>query len=478
MIRLLLLALLCQGLFLTSWTQPVCFTENFNTGTAAGWVLSNGANANSYSSPGSCQTNSGGIITPGVGGNNPVSIRTPQIVSNGATYIKLNFDIYRVSANLNCSSWADFVCPTTVQVVIRLNNTNVPFLSDLVLPQNGPAHSPTVSLIFNVQNQLPAGTPYQVELRFSRKATGAACVQNDTKYIIDNFSVCQPDPNEVVLNAVDDDLCSLASTTNVFEGDLRINDIAPAGADLSYTLVNGPYGNTNTVPGGADLVVNSNGTFNMVRTSASLTRFDFTYKVTDLSTGVSDLATCIVCFAEAGPLPVDWVSVNAFRKGNHVSVLWKTAMESQLRAFEIQRKIGNQFVTVGTVPPSNDVRGGSYSFQELFISSSIAEYRVRVVEQNGISKYSPVRAVAGLDASGMAWIYPNPSPGTAFILLPTSSGQMNVDLLDNTGSMIRQFRNVTGNQVTLSGLRSGIYWIKIADRSTGGVITKKLVVER
>lgn len=468
-------AVLCSHL---SNAQDVCFSDNFNNENAYGWTLSSGAEVEEYDSPVNCQEDNGGIITPGVGGNNPARIRTPFITANGASIIKLKFDIFRLNANLNCNSWSDFSCPTAIDVVIYKGNTSFTALANLVLPHNGPTNSPTVNLTINVQNELPAGTAYKVEVNFKKKSNSNACVQTNTKYIIDNFSVCQPQNNAVVLNAVDDDLCPFASTTNSFSHDLSTNDIRPAAANLNYTLVNGPYGNSNTVTGGANLTINSDGTFTMVRTEATLTMFDFTYRVTDAVTGASDLATCVVCFNEAGPLPLQLVSVNAVRRNNQVTVSWKTAMESNLTAFEVQRKINGQFSTVGMVTPQNNSNGAAYNYTEMNPSKTISEYRIRSVEAGNISKYSAIRTVAGTDGSNSMLVYPNPSPGNATVSVTQVSGSLTVEVLDNTGRIIKRVLNSSDNSVTFTGLKTGIYLVRATDLATGESSVQKLIVEQ
>jgi len=458
--------------------QDVCFSENFNNENAYGWTLSSGAEVEEYDNPVNCQEDNGGIITPGVGGNNPARIRTPFITANGSSIVKVKFDIYRMNANLNCNSWSDFSCPTAIDVTIYKGSTSFTALADLVLPHNGPTNSPTVNLTINVQNQLPAGTSYKVEINFKKKTGSTTCVQTNTKYIIDNFSVCQPQNNVIVLNAVDDNLCPLAATTNTFSNDLSSNDIRPAGANLIYTLVNGPYGNSNISTGGANLTINSDGTFTMVRTEPTLTMFDFTYRVTDAVTGSSDLATCVVCFNEAGPVPLQLVSVNAVRKNNLVTVSWKTALESNLTAFEVQRKINGQFTTVGTVAPQNSSNGASYNFNEVNTTKTISEYRIRSVEAGNVSKFSAIRTVAGIDGNNTMLVYPNPSPGIATVSVTQVSGSLTVEVLDNTGRVIKRVQSSNDNSVTFTGLKTGIYLVRATDLSTGESTVQKLVVEQ
>ena len=92
-----------------------CFSENFN-GTVTGWNFSSGASVSSYNNPANGCANDKGVTTPGVGGNNPARITSAPITSVGANLMRLSFDIFRMNTNLNCNSWADFGCPTSVDV--------------------------------------------------------------------------------------------------------------------------------------------------------------------------------------------------------------------------------------------------------------------------------------------------------------------------------------------------------------------------
>lgn len=458
--------------------QNVCFTENFNDENAYGWTLSSGAEVEEYDSPINCQEDDGGIIIPGVGGNSSTRIRTPFINANGSSILKVKFDIYRVNANLNCNTWSDFTCPTAIDVIIYRGNTSFTALADLVLPHNGPTNSPTVNLTINVQNQLPAGTAYKVEIIFKKKSGTMNCVQTNTNYIIDNFSVCQPQNNVIVLNAIDDNNCPLATNNNSFSNNLSTNDTHPAVANINYTLVNGPYGNNNISTGGANLTIHNDGTFTMVRTEPTLTMFYFTYRLTDAVTSASDLATCVVCFNEAAPVPLQLVSVNAVRKNNQVTVSWKTALESNLTAFEVQRKINGQFTTIGTVTPQNSINGAAYNFSEVNPSKTISEYRIRSVEAGNVSKFSAIRTVAGIDGSNSMLVYPNPSPGIATVSVTQLSGSLRVEVLDNTGRVIKRVQSSNDNSVTFTGLKTGIYLVRATDLSTGESTVQKLVVEQ
>lgn len=478
MSRILSILVLLLGLIISAQAQQSCVSANFNNLTTNGWTLFNGSAVATYNNPSNCQPDSGGIITPGVGGNNPTKILSPDIISNGSGILILSMDVFRLNSNLNCNTWSNFTCPTGVQLTVYVGNTSFIALPNLLLPQNGPGHPSTLSVNVNVQNQLPAGTVFKLEISFAKKSRTSSCIQNNTKYVIDNLSICQSDGSVTILDAVDDNLCPYSTTNNIVVGNLSTNDIHSSNANLVYELVNGPYGNNNLQPGGANLTINSNGTFNLVRTDITLSIFDFTYRVTDLTTGNSDLASCTICIDDAGPLPVNLTAFNATRKNNVVGLSWKTSLESSLKSFDIERKMNGKYVSVGTVIAQNNPTGASYIFNDNNNSTGISEYRLRITEESGAIKYSNIRTVSGINSNSSLIVYPNPSKGSATVTVSDLKGTFSVEIMDYTGKTIRNYKNINDNSITVGGLNTGIYLVRAKDLSTGNVYVQQLVVEK
>lgn len=171
-------------------TMQTCTTETFS-GQEAGWTYSQGAHVGKYDNPVAGCSADRGIITPGVGGNNPCNIRTGDFVSTGANWIELTFDIIVLNANLRCNSWKDYPCQTSVDVFYYVNGTKYTGTIDQVLPPSGPNNSTNVSLNFNPGNNLPEGTPYSIEFCFKPKSGVGNCIQQNTKYVFDNFRNCE-----------------------------------------------------------------------------------------------------------------------------------------------------------------------------------------------------------------------------------------------------------------------------------------------
>lgn len=184
----LALALFCFSYHLMA-QDPPCFFENFS-GSTNGWTYSEGASIHTYNNPVNNCGSDRGIVTPGVGGNNPCHLKTPVLTSNGGAKVKMTFDMFVMDANLKCNTWKDFACTSSIDVVYYVGSTAYQGAVDYTLPPNGPANSSNVVVNFYVGPNLPAGTPYQIEIFFKFKSGTGNCVQQNTKYIFDNFTIC------------------------------------------------------------------------------------------------------------------------------------------------------------------------------------------------------------------------------------------------------------------------------------------------
>ncbi len=182
-------SLLTLNLTINSCQDP-CVTDNFRT-LSGRWRLFRGARIGAYNNPARGCIADTGIITPGVGGNNPALIRTPLYISKGSNQLEISFDLFRLNANLSCNSWSNFGCGTLIDVYYVVGNTRYEGVINYLLPPNGPQNSPRVKVLLSVGNTLPAGTRYSIEFAFKSDRRSRLCIQQNTKLIIDNFSVCE-----------------------------------------------------------------------------------------------------------------------------------------------------------------------------------------------------------------------------------------------------------------------------------------------
>lgn len=96
-------------------------------------------------------------------------------------------------------------------------------------------------------------------------------------------------------------------------------------------------------------------------------------------------------------LSMQFVSLHATRNAGYNLVQWKTADESNVRHYNIERSFdASLFSSIGTVAA---IGGGDYTFRDMSPSEKTTWYRIRGVDNDGKTKYSPVVMVAGLSSS-------------------------------------------------------------------------------
>jgi hypothetical protein len=73
--------------------------------------------------------------------------------------------------------------------------------------------------------------------------------------------------------------------------------------------------------------------------------------------------------------------------------------------------------------------------------------------------------------------YPNPGvDGKVNLLFSEIGGVKEVIVSDMNGRIVKQYRQVTENNLTIEGLKSGFYTIKITDRTTAITTVEKVII--
>ncbi len=464
------LAFLFLATSLFAQNSSSCFFEDFDN-NPSGWSLSNGAQIRSYDNPSDDCDNDKGIVTPS--GNSEITIKTPTRTSNGNSILKISFDIFRLNANLNCDSWSNFNCPSNLEIsMIDANNVIIGSVTNLIIPQIGPSFNPQIRVNINTNGTLPNGTSYRLMFKLIRNNS---CGSSNAKYILDNIELCQCNSTSTI-NAIDDNFCYLADGTDIFTGNVSLNDSAYDDAEIEYSLVNGPFGLNSSTVGGATITFNENGTFTLTRTDPTISVFDFTYLMTDEETDQTDLASVRVCFTDGGPLPVTLMNFSCTRNNKNAELVWNTSMESNVNRFEIQRKIAGKFQTVGSVVAKNSPLGSNYAFNEYNAASEVTEYRLKIVDNDNSFKYSAIKTLKGIKGDDEMEVYPMPSKGNVTIRMNEINKQSSVEIINLSGSVIKKISNNSSNVFVFNDLQNGFYIIKYTNNLTGKVITKKLVV--
>jgi len=217
--------------------------------------------------------------------------------------------------------------------------------------------------------------------------------------------------------------------------------------------------------------------------SAKLSKFDvyLDIKVSNVPNNNS-LTITNTC----APLPVTLKSFEARRTSKEkVALNWITSSESNNSGFDVQRKDGNgEWKTVSFV--MSQARNGnsdnnlSYQYIDNNSTSGISQYRLRQVDIDRRATLSEVRSVRGEEMAGnKVNVFPNPSQdGKVNLLFEDKNTSRNITVSDMTGRIIKQYRAIRDNSLTIEGLENGMYNIHITDMSTSATNVEKVIIKK
>ena len=154
---------------------------------------------------------------------------------------------------------------------------------------------------------------------------------------------------------------------------------------------------------------------------------------------------------------------------------WTMEDETNAQYFVIERSAdGNDFDSIGMVQALNNQEQLSYSFTDNHILSGYSYYRLRELDQMGVSRYSKIiilknTPVSSGSSAGLQ-VYPNPAVSLLnYTIISPSADEVTVQVYTLSGVMIstQQFQIPTGgaqHSLIVSNLRSGNYFLHISSK--------------
>jgi hypothetical protein len=207
----------------------------------------------------------------------------------------------------------------------------------------------------------------------------------------------------------------------------------------------------------------------------------FTYTAVDSEgAGSNNIATYTIPMV-ASPLPVVLTVFTARTSGSSALLDWATASEQHNAYFSVERSRTGQptdFVAISKVAGQGTTAAAhTYRFTDATAAAtgSTVYYRLRQVDTDGSSTYSPVRTVSfGADAAaGSLALFPNPVASASTTLdlssLPATATYQ-VHLLDATGRTSRQWELSGGRPqpLDLATLAPGTYLLLVSGQRADG----------
>jgi hypothetical protein len=181
--------------------------------------------------------------------------------------------------------------------------------------------------------------------------------------------------------------------------------------------------------------------------------------------------------ASCGLAPIILSDFYAQRKNSStVQLTWKTSTEINAKGFDVERKTDNGFVKVGFVTATNIASGSSYSYQDNNTNKNVSQYRIKMVDKDNTYKVSETRNVKGNSSVSDFTVFPNPSTGSTKISISDIADPTDVQIIDNAGKVVKTLLMSNTNSIQIDNLQKGLYLVRLMNRVTGEIATKKLSV--
>jgi hypothetical protein len=183
------------------------------------------------------------------------------------------------------------------------------------------------------------------------------------------------------------------------------------------------------------------------------------------------------------PLPVELTAFTVEARAAGVALRWATASETNNREFEVQRSAeGRLFTVLGRVAgQGSTARAHAYAFDNkpLLDAPTTLYYRLRQVDFDGKSSFSPVRAVVVQSAGAVLQVYAAAGPAKLlhYVFSGATAGVTSLDLYAISGHHLGQYPlDATGTgTLPVATLPPGIYLLRLT--SSAGQVTRRFVLE-
>ncbi len=174
---------------------------------------------------------------------------------------------------------------------------------------------------------------------------------------------------------------------------------------------------------------------------------------------------------EESVLPVDLISFRGFIDGSIIKLEWTTANELNNSHFEIERsRDGKSFEKIGEVIGNGTINTRNYySFYDNMKWTKEMYYRLKQVDYDGSFEYSWTISVHTLFEQASVTIYPNPSSEIITVNLTSQIDSGKIQIVDINGRLVNEItlgKNTRLINIDVSGLYSGIYFLKTSNRSS------------
>lgn len=159
-----------------------------------------------------------------------------------------------------------------------------------------------------------------------------------------------------------------------------------------------------------------------------------------------------------GTVPVTLEAFNAAYDAPFTVIDWTTGMDDDLAYFEVQRSLdGKRFTALQKIDKQTDNPAYSYRYTG---AAGLTYYRLKIVESTGKVTYSETKSVSAPSGGPQDFtLYPNPVRSNTLHVV--SKRSMEVRVYNQLGQLVgRQSLEQGDNNIDVTGLASGVYWLR------------------
>lgn len=157
-------------------------------------------------------------------------------------------------------------------------------------------------------------------------------------------------------------------------------------------------------------------------------------------------------------LPVKINQFSAQKSGNTINLKWRASTIDEQGRFVVERSAdGSHFNAIGSVEISKTGGTFDYSFTDRSFNSNKNYYRLKIEENNNAPKYSTIVFVNMLVDYA---VYPTLAKDHIYIAVPR---QTNIAIYNSSGVLMKKARLISSQDVDLTTLSSGVYYVKFED---------------
>lgn len=201
-----------------------------------------------------------------------------------------------------------------------------------------------------------------------------------------------------------------------------------------------------------------------------------------LTSGSTTLAPQFLSTTQCATLPVSFRSFTVARSNEMVAIKWETAFEQNNRGFYVQRNVNGEWKDVAFVfskaDGGNSTEPLSYVYNDPNSYNTLSYYRVLQVDLSGLGKYSEVRVIRGGELANKLMLFPNPGTnGKVNVIFTDETSVKSVVVYDATGRAVKNFKNITGANLSIEQLKPGVYNIQVINAASKVISSGKFIIK-